>query len=509
MQTPNEDIRILFVGFDTTRGHSLQLDEEIDAIEGALADADMVGALPIRSDPRGTTDSLHSALLNAPRVQVLHFSAHGHPAWGLVMVDAEDRQVMASGTQLSKLLGRFRNLRLIVLGGCYQKRQAAALKRIFDCVLATSDEVPVDASRQFMRAFYKGLARGDSVGAAFKTAKARIAIDAPGAARQFWLERRRGLDPDWVRLDPVSGSAPTVEQIDAVDAWLRARVNSSEDIVITANATDWREAVPHAGAEPEVRVIDVPSRQGGWHRVWPPRRSEWSAAAEQIKAIAREVQAGRWKRVHLVTHLPFGLAALLTRLLEAMKYELIVYQCTPPRGDAENQRRWQPWGPGAAEAMPPPDATPFFVPPVWPARRDPDFTGEVAITVGVSGEIAPELVYAAAGESHRICLFPLLPREGAGQSSVDQRNIGRAAAQLAEALQKAGSKFPKAKAVHLFARAPQALIMRAALRLATSPVRVIVNEFFPGAEQPLYLPMVDLKDGVVIEAPRPDPSEDE
>lgn len=495
------DTRILFVGFAEPGADDLCLTDEIAAIEGAFSEAHVSGALPIYARADASTDSLHGALLAATRAQVLHFSAHGHSVKGLLLYDAEKRSILVSGPQLAGLLGRFRNLRLVVLGGCHQDHQAQALRDIFDCVLATSGRINVDASRQFMRAFYKGLANGDSVGAAFKTAKARVAIDAPESREQFWLIHREQIDPDWVRLDPVRAPAATAAEIKATDDWLEKNVNSFEDVVITANVTDWKDAVPHTpSAAPQVFDIAVPDRQGGWQRDWPPRRDEWAAVVAEIETVAETIRLGDWRRVHVVVHLPFGLSALLAQSLEAMNHDVIFYQWTPPPKDAAARRAWLPWGPGAPEAMPAPDDTPFFEPVAWPKDPQPGFTGDVAITVAVSRAIAPELVYAAAPNRSRIRMVPLVPRGGASQAALDQRNIGRASAQLSEALDKAATHYPKAAAIHLFVCAPKALLMRAALQLANNPVRVIVHEFYKHAEpSACYLPMTDLHARSIID----------
>lgn len=492
---PNsEDIRVIFVGFNALADHDLHLDELIAAIEGELDSANAAGALPIHADAEGRTDSLQAALLTAPRAQVLHFSAHGHPLRGLMLHDGEGRSVMASGQQLVELLGRYRNLKLIVLHGCHQKSQADALKAIFDCVLATSGTIDKDASRQFMRAFYKGLAHGESVGAAFQIAEGEVAVVAPKSKGQFWLIPHEGIDPDWIRLHPVRGRRATRQEVDASVEWLRETVTSFDDVVITANVTDWTDAVPvAAGVEPHVIDIPVPDRKGGWQRDWPPQREEWAAIAAKIDEVAASIKRGTWKRVHVVVHLPFGLSALLVKSLEAMNHELIIYQWTPPSGRAEASRRWQPWGPGASEAMPPPDRRPFFKNVRWPDRAQSQFEGDIALTVGVSRPIARDLVFTACGNPSRVRLVPLIPIDGAGQASLDQRNIGRAAEQLADALQTAAARFPRAAAIHLFVCAPKALLMRAVLRQATSPVRVVLHEFFADAKpSACYLPLTDL-----------------
>lgn len=497
----DEDTRIIFVGFAEADDTGLCLDEEIEAIEGAFAGANMAGALPISAHANASTDTLHGALLAAKRAQVLHFSAHGHTVQGLLLYDAEGRPVLAAGSQLATLLGRFRNLRLVVLAGCHQDHQAEALRDIVDCVVATSGRINVDDSRQFMRAFYLGLAHGDSIGVAFETAKARIGIDAARASEQFWLIHREQINPAWVRLDPVRASAATAAEIEATGDWLERHVNSFEDVVITANVTDWRDAVPHKrSAAPPVFDIAVPDRQGGWQRDWPPKRDEWAAVAAEIERVAAIIREGDWKRVHLVVHLPFGLSALLAQSIEAMNHDVIIYQWTPPPKDADARRAWLPWGPGAPEAMPAPDDTPFFEPIDWPERPQPGFTGDLAITVGVSRPIAPELVRAAAPDRSRIRLVPLVPRGGASQAALDQRNIGRASAQLTDALSKGAAHYPNAAAIHLFVCAPKALLMRAALRLATSPLRVIVHEFYAHAEpRACYLPMTDLHARSIVE----------
>lgn len=496
-----EDIRVLFVGFNALAGHDLSLGEEIAALEGELNAAHMPSGLPMEAIEAGSTDALHGALLAAPRVQVLHFSAHGHSVKGLLLLNADGRRVLADGGQLATVLGRFRNLRLIVLAACHQKQQAEALKDIFDCIVATDGQVPVDASRQFMQAFYKGLASGDPVATAFETAKARIAIDAPEAKAQFWLVHRDAIRPEWIRLDPVHGRGVTEDELDAMDDWLRSTVNSNDDVIITANVKRWQAAVPcKPSAAPHVIDIPVPERQGGWQRHWPLDRGEWGQVAAQIAKAAQTVQRGDWIRVHVVVNLPYSLAALLACALEAQNHQLIFYQWSPPPKDAQAQRTWQAWGPGADEAMPPPDDTPYFSQIDWP-DRPMRFDGDIALTVGVSRPIASDLVYAAAGDPSRIRIFQLVPTDGAGQASLDQRRIKRAAAQFAEALDMAGARFPHAKAIHLFVCAPKALLMRAATRLATSPVPVIVHEFFEvKALEPsrFYLPMVDLKEASVV-----------
>lgn len=504
----DEHVRVLFHGSDAIPDRPLDLDREAAAIKTELEAHGLAGALPLRADLDGNTAMLQEALLRAPRAQVLHLSAHGHPTKGMMMFDPEGRRVPVTGDELAELLKPHRNIRLVVLSACHQTKAARQLQSLVDCVIGTSAAVKTDSNRVFMCAFYKALAHGESVGEAFDAAARMSQINKARSAKAIFLAHRRAVDPRYVRLDPISGARVTPDEFLVARRRLAQVVNPHDDLVIWCNVPEWRQIVPHSpGSAPA--DIEIPTPSGPWQRDDPPDRATWETVAQHIRAIGAAVQASSHTRIHVVVKMPYSLQALLARSIEAMNRETIFYQESPPgQGEAADKRTWQPWGPGAAEFMPPVRQTPVFNaanPPRHPSRE----TCEVAIAVEVSRPIDPELIHRALGvPRHAVKLYHLIPQAGASQVAITAATVGRAASQLDDLLQSVAGWYPRARGIHLFIAAPAALVARGVMKVNNSPIPVYIHEFFASAQGGArYRRMLDLTRGEVVYTPDASPSD--
>ncbi|HEX8319202.1 CHAT domain-containing protein [Longimicrobium sp.] len=193
-------IKILFFAADPLSAPSygnaprLMLDDDVRRIREKVRSAEYRDSLDFDFRLAARTDDLVQALTEVCP-QVVHFSGHGGKQ-GLVLVSADGRhprRVDAEG--LAELFRAFRgDIRLVVLNACLSIPQARAIADVVGCAIGTRESIPDDAAIAFGSSFYRAIASGSSVQAAFDRANAAMGLEHPEARGCTELVVREDVD---------------------------------------------------------------------------------------------------------------------------------------------------------------------------------------------------------------------------------------------------------------------------------------------------------------------------
>jgi hypothetical protein len=167
----------------------LRVDIERREIAEAVTSAGAQQLLELRVADAVRLSDLQETLL-AQRPAVAHFSGHGDPTSGIMMVDGSIRRDLgerrpddrprarhvppAALTELFGILGR--RLRCVVLNACYTEDQAEAIAVHVPCVIGIRGSIQDDAAIDFSAAFYRAIAHGETITTAFRLGRNRLGL---------------------------------------------------------------------------------------------------------------------------------------------------------------------------------------------------------------------------------------------------------------------------------------------------------------------------------------------
>lgn len=173
----------------------LSIDEEVRQIEAKVRGARYRQHLHLDTRWAARTDDLLQAL-NEVRPQVVHFSGHGEEA-GLVLVSADGRREHhVDASALQRFFRVFAgDIRVVVLNACLSLPQAEAIADVVGCAVGTPSQISDEAAILFAGSFYRALAFGESVGAAFDQGCAALDLEQVGEREWPRLVTRAGVDP--------------------------------------------------------------------------------------------------------------------------------------------------------------------------------------------------------------------------------------------------------------------------------------------------------------------------
>ena len=183
----------------------LALDEDLRLILEKVRAAKYRDVLKFDPRPAARADDLQQAL-HETRPQVVHFSGHGGSG-GLVMAGPDGYTAhRLDAAALRQLFEAFRgDIRVVVLSACYSRPQAEAIAEVVGCAIGTRGSISDHAAILFNASFYRAIAFGDSVLAAFE--KGRVALALHGLEAECpELLVREGVDP--ARIILVSPRRP-------------------------------------------------------------------------------------------------------------------------------------------------------------------------------------------------------------------------------------------------------------------------------------------------------------
>jgi hypothetical protein len=277
----------------------LMLDEEVRRMRATVRAADFGNAVEFDVHWATRPGDLLQAM-NEVTAEVVHFSGHGGTS-GLVLV-AENRQPCPVDAEaLARLFSAFpAGIRVVVLNACLSLPQAQAIAGVVGCAIGTSGEISDEAAVTFAGAFYRGIAFGRSVGAAFDQARAELGMSHPGEAGLPRLVSRPGVDP--ARLVLIPGGSAEAEGLSSSPRRASPRRRVSTSILLRGSgvlalgaaafayaSVPWApqpvQAVPSsaAGAGQAPRQDSTTARQPV---PAPPARSETKSAAASPRTEA-------------------------------------------------------------------------------------------------------------------------------------------------------------------------------------------------------------------------------
>jgi TPR repeat protein len=154
----------------------LQLDGELGDMQRAIRSSEFGHLVDVDVRLAVRTDDLLDALIETTP-HVVHFSGHGR-ADGLVMVSTDGSHPhLVPAAAVAQVFRQYRGeIRLVFLNACFSLPQAEAIADEVGCAVGTSGELPDDAALLFGTRFYRAVASGRSVQAAYDEARLKLAL---------------------------------------------------------------------------------------------------------------------------------------------------------------------------------------------------------------------------------------------------------------------------------------------------------------------------------------------
>ena len=201
---------VLFIAATPRKARRDWLVSECAALERALAVAPLRDSFQFEPRWAMTIAELARYLAELDPT-ILHIIGHGSPggeraSGGLVLQDAQGNARPVPAHVLTRMIETAaRSLRLVVLSGCYRRKQANALRQRVDCVVGMCGAIDDEAALRFSGGFYGALGNGRSMGNAFEQGVATLAAAHPPSDVQASCVAREGVD---VRQLPLWGPEP-------------------------------------------------------------------------------------------------------------------------------------------------------------------------------------------------------------------------------------------------------------------------------------------------------------
>lgn len=194
-------VKVLFFAADPLsappdgRLRRLRLDDDVRQIREKVRAAEHRDALEFDFRLAARPDDLLQAL-NETRPQVVHFSGHGGDE-GLVLVGSDGRGALpVDSAALARLFRVFEDdIRLAVLNACFSLPQAQAIAGAVGCAIGTRGQISDSAAITFGASFYRAIAFGRSVQAAYDQARTALALEHFEDRECPQLVVRAGVDP--------------------------------------------------------------------------------------------------------------------------------------------------------------------------------------------------------------------------------------------------------------------------------------------------------------------------
>lgn len=236
--------KVLFLGAngrDTTR---LRLSTEVRNIRQELEAAEALEAVQVMAELAvRPTDLQRLLLLHKP--DVIHFSGHGADPSGKTIAARTDfsastsREFVSSEsassvipnefgggllleddvgaavavrpevmTALLAIVDRDVPLQCVVLNACFTAEQADAIAEYVDCVIGTARAIDDDAAIAFATAFYRAIAHGKSIGAAFELGRNEIGLRGLSGQHVPRIFHTPDVNPHHVFIRNTAGFKP-------------------------------------------------------------------------------------------------------------------------------------------------------------------------------------------------------------------------------------------------------------------------------------------------------------
>lgn len=152
-----------------SRANPVDLEYEHRRIALATRESSPHDAVVIDPLPAATFEDLEEALVSK-KYDVIHFSGHGGQYGGLYFRDEAGNDTVVSPARLASLLDGRSDVRCVVLNACFSLRGGYLISLNVPFTVASEDELLDPVAFAFSRGFYRGLARGQEVPAAYNEA---------------------------------------------------------------------------------------------------------------------------------------------------------------------------------------------------------------------------------------------------------------------------------------------------------------------------------------------------
>jgi hypothetical protein len=215
-------IRILFLAANPARPESLDLGNELRAIDASLQRGryrdlfHLESAFAVRRSELIERIHRHSPT-------ILHFSGHGAETGELLFAGEGARIAPADPAALAdvfRILARKAGLRCMVLNACFSESQARAIAEHVDCVIGMNRAVPDATAIEFAAQLYSSLAFGSSVQEAFELARTQLDPRKRDEASIPRLLTKPGIEPAALHLAGAPPPPPPRRETFDYDAFL-------------------------------------------------------------------------------------------------------------------------------------------------------------------------------------------------------------------------------------------------------------------------------------------------
>lgn len=168
MPTMPDAIKVLYLVSSPVDAGALSTDVEAREIHDELQRAEFRDEFELVVHPAVRAEDLQRHVLREKPV-ILHFSGHGARGDGLVFEDRDRLGVIVTGKAIAGTIKASRSpTRVVLLNACYSAEHINELVQVVDVVVAMTRAVEDEAASKFASAFYRALAHGLPVAAAFE-----------------------------------------------------------------------------------------------------------------------------------------------------------------------------------------------------------------------------------------------------------------------------------------------------------------------------------------------------
>lgn len=191
-----QKIRILFLSANPWTTSRILVDEEAREVferiqEGPYRDRFEL----LKHTATRPIDLQRLLLMHQPHI--VHFSGHGTRKQKLILGSTPGRGRTVEGQGLADVFALYSShLRLVLLNACFTRTHSQSIARVIDYSIGTGKGIGDKAGVAFAGAFYRALGFGQSVKAAFESAKAELGLTKMPRTRGFELFARDGLSED-------------------------------------------------------------------------------------------------------------------------------------------------------------------------------------------------------------------------------------------------------------------------------------------------------------------------
>lgn len=168
-------MRILYIASNPAQADPLEVEQEINLLREKLDSAEVAQQVDLRIYSNLRVDNLPDVIARV-RPDVLHFAAHGKDD-AIIFAHEQRGHVSLDGAKLAAILGALSvRPRLVLLNACESAAMAQELAAQADFVIGTDAPISNVAARSMAATLYGMLARGVSLGQAFRAARAMLGV---------------------------------------------------------------------------------------------------------------------------------------------------------------------------------------------------------------------------------------------------------------------------------------------------------------------------------------------